>query len=151
MILMISENFFGLPDSEMRLWALISTLNFLFPNSWLRQRTTALLLYETDHVSIGGDDEEDDEDDDEFQLPVSPNLQSNLRSRSLSLDDGREKISCWGSRCCWARKEAFCMQQRRLQAGVSGECGDGGQDRHYYCCLGMQRRKTHYKCIQCIC
>lgn len=73
---MISENCFGLPDSEMRLWALISTLNFLFPNSWLRQRTTALLLYETDHFSIGGDDEEDDEDHDEFQLPVSPNLQS---------------------------------------------------------------------------
>lgn len=28
---MISENFFRLPDSEMRLWALISTLNFQTP------------------------------------------------------------------------------------------------------------------------
>lgn len=98
-------------------------------------------------VSIGGDDEDDG--DDEFQLPVSPYLQSDLRSRSLSLDDGREKIASCASRCCWARRRHSACNSAtfRLESQVSG---DGGQDRHD-CRLEMQRRKTHDKCIQCIC
>lgn len=141
---------FGLPDSDS--WS----LNFLFPNSWLKQRTTALLLYERHHFFLLAEMMKKMRKT--TRSFIFPALQTCARIFALGLcrwmTDERKSPPEVPAAAAAARgrEEAFCMQQRHLQAGVSGESGDGGQDRHHYsCCLGMQKRKTHYKCIQCIC
>lgn len=102
---MVVEDFDDWVNREMRHW----TLNFCLQTpGWNKEPLRCCFMKRM--ASIGGDDEEhdeehdegdeDDADGDEFQLPVSPNLQSNLRSRSLSLDDWREKIASCGSCCC---------------------------------------------------